>query len=231
MLQCYCCLFCKKTTPLTPCIFLLAVRTTNNRPKTVFEVVAGLWNSSDFNPVAPALDCHIDFHMATICSYEQVAALSPATPQRIEDIFTSMRSDLLQIITSLEQSGQGEGGYDGEEDQEQEQQEGALSPDANNDDDDNDSQHHSTERRKIGSLDRRPARALQTRAAFLNGRPSYVLYFWEVADSHQLLNSSLNRLSKSTGASHASCAVSTAPSTSSTGSHRCKQRQQDDSPD
>ena len=226
------CFCCNKTTPLTPCIFLLAVQTTNTtRPKTVFEVVADLWNSPDFNPVAPASDCHIDFHTATICSHEQVAALSPATPQRIEDIFTSMRSDLLRIITRWEQSGQGEGGYDGEEEQEA-QQERALSPaDANDDDDDTDLQHHSAERRNIGSLDRRPARALQTRAAFLNGRPSYVLYFWEVADSHQLLNSSLQRLSSSTGASDASCAVSTALSTSSAGSHRRKHRQQDDSPD
>ncbi len=39
----------------------------------------------------------------------------------------------------------------------------------------------------IGSLDGRPARALQSRAVFLNGQPSYLLYFWEVADTHQLL--------------------------------------------
>jgi hypothetical protein len=105
-----------------------------------------------------------------------------------------------------------------------------LSPaDANNDD--NDLHHHSAERRKIGSLDRQPACALQTRAAFLNGRPSYGLYFWEVADGYQLLNLSLQQLSNSTSASDASCAVSTAPSTSSAGSHRHKYRQQDDSPD
>jgi hypothetical protein len=140
-----------------------------------------------------------------------------------------MRSDLLRIITRWEQSGQGEGGidtYDGDEEQE-EQQEETVSPDASNNDD-TDSQQHG--RRHIGSLDRRPARALQTRAAFLNGRPSFVLYFWEVADSHQLLHSSLQRLSNSTGASDASCTVSTAPSISSAGSHRRKRRQ-DDSPD
>lgn len=53
---------------------------------------------------------------------------------------------------------------------------------------------------------------------------------WEVADNQQLLNLSLQRLNNSTGASDASCAVSTAASTSSAGSHR-KPRHQDNSPD
>ena len=53
--------------------------------------------------------------MATDCSSEVVAGLVPATPQKIEDCFTSMRSDLLRIITPWEQSGQGEGGLDQQE--------------------------------------------------------------------------------------------------------------------
>jgi hypothetical protein len=36
--------------------------------------------------------------------------------------------------------------------------------------------------------------ALQNQAVFLNGRPSYLLFFWEVADSRQLLPSSVQRL-------------------------------------
>ncbi len=61
-------------------------------------------------------------------------------------------------------------------------------------------------------------------------RPSYLLYFWEVADRHQVLQSSLQRLSNGTGASDASCAgISTAPSSASRGSSRkLKRRQQDD---
>ena len=56
----------------------------------------------------------------------------------------------------------------------------------------------------IGTLQGRSPRALQSRAAFLNGRPSYLLYFCEVADVHQLLQSSLQRLTSSTGAAEAS---------------------------
>ncbi|KAI2501970.1 hypothetical protein MHU86_12523 [Fragilaria crotonensis] len=88
----------------------------HHRPKTVFKVISDLlWNSPEFNPIAPASDCHVDYVIATICSYEQVAALSPATPQKIQDIFASMRSELLRIISRREQSGQGEGGIDHED--------------------------------------------------------------------------------------------------------------------
>lgn len=70
-----------------------------------------------------------------------------------------------------------------------------------------------------------PACALQTRAAFLNDQPSYLLYFWE-------LKCFKHRLSDGTGdASDALCAgVSTAAS-GSTSSCNCKCRQQDDDND
>jgi hypothetical protein len=51
-----------------------------------------------------------------------------------------------------------------------------------------------------------------------------------VADSHQLLQSSLQRLSDGAGASDASVAASTAPSTNSVGSSHRRRRRQDDSP-
>jgi hypothetical protein len=92
------------------------VSSSEHRPKTVFEVIAELWNSPDYNPVSPPSDCHADFQAATVYSYEDVASLSPATPQRIEDIFTSMRRDLLLIMRRWEQSGQGEGGRDNSDD-------------------------------------------------------------------------------------------------------------------
>jgi hypothetical protein len=199
------------------------------RPPTVFEVISDLWNSSAFNPVAPASECHFDFQEATNCSYDLVAGLTPATPQRIEDIFSSMRSDLIRIISRWEQSGQGEGGRDQECDASQEEDDdGYSSTDADDEEEaigangDNASfmtsqtspasAHDATfprrHRSNIGTLRGRPARALQSRAAFLNGRPSYLLYFWEVADAHQLLQSSLQRLNNNTGASDASHAPS-----------------------
>ena len=87
----------------------------HRRPQTVFEVVSDIWNSPELNLVAPALECHSNFQSATICLYEQVEGLCPATPQRMDDEFTPMRSDVLRIITRWEQSEQGEGGMDVED--------------------------------------------------------------------------------------------------------------------
>ena len=189
----------------------------------MFELVAQLWNDSSFNPTAPASDCHSDYQSAVDCSYEVVAGLVPATPQRIEDVFTSMRSDLLRIISRWEQSGQGEGGMDNEEQAEDDNTSMASSSSiAANEASPCDAGAN------MGCLSGRPSRALQSRSAFLNGRPSYLLYFWEVADAHQLLVSSLQRLSSSTGATDASSApsaLSTARSVSSSGGGRRRRQQ------
>jgi hypothetical protein len=195
------------------------------RPPNVFEVIAQLWNCPSFNPVAPASECHLDFQLATDCSYDLVAGLVPATPQKIEDCFTSIRSDLFRIVTRWEQSGQGEGGRDQEEDEE----DAAVSAVDHNEDDsltEGDLMSPTRHRITIGSLDRRPPCALQSRAAFLNGRPSYLLYFWEEADSHQLLQSSLQRLTNNTGAVDALSAPSVSTSTHSGSTHSDGSRNQ-----
>ena len=142
-----------------------------------------MWNSPDFNPVAPPSECHSDYIDAIDCSFVNIEFLNPATPQKIEDILVSMRSDLLRIITRWEQSGQGEGGRDAEEAKDEQEEDSITNNEYN------DGSHCPP--RNIGCLDGRPARALQSRAAFLNGRPSYLLYFWELADAHQILQSSL----------------------------------------
>ena len=113
------------------------------------------------------------------CSYEHVSGLAPATPTRIEDIIVSMRSDLLRIITRWEQSGQGEGGMDSQEAEE------TTEATPNDDDASSLATNNDVSRRdSIGGLCGRSPRAFQSRASFLNGRPSYLLYFWEVADAH-----------------------------------------------
>jgi hypothetical protein len=104
------CHFCNKNV-LTHPLFLLIPHT----PPTVFEVIAVLLNSSKFNRAAWPSDCHFNFQEATPCTFDLVAGLTPATLQKIEDSLASMSSDLFRIITSWEQSGQGEGGRDEEE--------------------------------------------------------------------------------------------------------------------
>ena len=106
-----------------------------------------------------------------------------------------MRSDLVRIISNWETSGQGDGGRDNEE-----------SP-VNMDDTTSVLSMSTAGQPSYGQLLRnRPPRALDTRAAFLNGSPSYLLYFWELADTHQLLASTLQRLNDTVGATSASSA-------------------------
>ena len=180
--------------PLTPLI---------NRPKTVFEVIAEMWNSRTYNAVAPPSTCHIDFQTATDCSFEAVSTLNPATPQKVQDIFAFMRSNLLRIIQNWERSGQGEGGMD------ETTSDAEPHEDADIDDDVEDSGGTSVVGNTVmGGLQGRPARALDSRAAFLYDKPSYLLYFWEIADRHQILQSPLQQLNESIGASDASTAPS-----------------------
>jgi hypothetical protein len=188
------------------------------RPPTVFEAISEKWNDSAFNPIAPPSECHADFQMATDCSYNLVAGLLPATPQKIEDCFTSMRSDLLRIISRWEQSGQGEGGMDQEGGDEEDNDDEVASSTSSIS---SGGSKASSPRHSIGSLTNRSPRALQTRAAFLHGRPPYLLYFWEVADTHQLLKSSLQRLTNNTGACDASM-VASVTTTTSGGSRRSR---------
>jgi hypothetical protein len=125
-----------------------------------------------------------------------------------------MRTDLLSIIRDWEKSGQGEGGSteeDKEDDfdiDEEQQEEADVSMMSTSSLASNSRVRHGTNG-TIGGLRNRPARALHLRQSFLNGRPSYLLYFWEVADSHQLLQSSLQCLTEGTGAADASGAPTT----------------------
>ncbi|KAI2512647.1 hypothetical protein MHU86_1866 [Fragilaria crotonensis] len=125
------------------------------------------------------------------------------------DIFTSMRCKLLTIIRNWEASGQGDGGMDREQDGEGDEQVlddyGGLDrgqQDGGDEEDDNN--ETSSMAQAFVSLRQRPARALDNRAAFLRGMPSYILYYWEVAESQQLLSSCLQRLSNHANASDAS---------------------------
>ena len=176
--------------------------------------------------MAPPSHCHSDFAAAIDCSYEQVAGLQPATPQKVADCLASIRNDLLKIIPKWEQSGQGEGGRDNEQEEqnndgnEQQLEDDSLSTSITSVASNNSSRQQSgtssvSSPTALGSLSHRPACALQSRSSFLGGRPSYVLYYWEIVDSHQLLQSSLQRLTSNAGAANASAAPSTVSSTGS----------------
>jgi hypothetical protein len=193
--------------------------------------MSNLWNSDQFNPVAAPSDCHSDFVLPIDCSYTHVAGLAPATPQKIADCLASMKSDLLRIISRWEQSGQGEGGRENEDNEDNEgyNNENGDTPSPRIRRQSSSSAADGSDVNNtiiLGSLSARPARALHSRQSFLNGRPSYLLYYWELADRLQILQSSLQRLTSAAGAADASTAPSTV-TTSNNGGNRARRRDDD----
>ena len=176
----------------------LDARNSESRAPTAFELLASKWNDSDFNPTAPASTCHFDYFDATDCSHSQVEMMTPATAEKVEKILTTVRSHLLRMIQNWETSGQGEGGHDGDHTDTMEGME-IFRPDED----------------RFGSLTGRSEAALQNRESFLRGKPSYLLYFWELADEHQLLQSALQRLCVDVSASDAESAPSVTSSLAS----------------
>ena len=174
----------------------LDARNSDTRPPTVWEMISSKWNNPTFNPTTRVLDVHSDFASPIHCTHASVATLTPATAIKAENLLTAWRATLLRIISDWEQSGQGDGGHFAEDD--------VSKPPARVPGD-----------VEFGCLHDRPAAALGTRANFLNGkrnsmvrRPTYLLYFWELADEKQILCSTFQNLSNNTAASDGNSAPS-----------------------
>jgi hypothetical protein len=140
---------------------------------------------------------------------------SPRNTTEDSRFFTSTRSDLLRVISNWEMSGQGDGGRENKDGSTVDENSSSMSIDI---------EDELPPTSMGGNLCNRPPRALDNRAALLNGRPSYLLYFWEVADTHQLLASSLQRLSNNAGVSSS---LSQTSSSNHTWTYQCHTRRPD----
>lgn len=187
-------------------------RSSESRCPTVFEMIAERWNSEELHPRSKVLSVHVNFCISHDLSQATVAAFMPATAKKAEDVLASMRTHLRRLITNWERSGQREGG------------------DEDNSDSDIDPTTLASGASPIfGSLrDNRDSRALQSRGSFLReGMPSYLLYFWEIAEESQILTSALQRLNGDFSASDAS----SAPSATSSALRHCQSRRRDEEDD
>ena len=152
------------------------------RPPTAYEVISSKWNDPSFNPQTITSHSHPDFANPIDLSFIHVSGLIPAEAVTTQNRLSTIRVTLLRIIDRWEQSGQGDGGRHAE----------AVSeiPGA------------------WGSLEGRSQEALDNRANFLGGSPTWYLYFWEMADRYQLLDSTLQRFSEAIGAVDANASTS-----------------------
>ena len=156
---------------------MLDSRNSECRQRTVFEMIADRWNSPTFNPSSAISTCHTDYVSPIPLDYYRVASLMPATARKVEDKLKQLRASITRLIRQWEKSGQGDGGRFDTDDESSVPHE-IL----------NENSCH------FGSLQDRPQYALDNRAAFLHGKPSYLLYFWEFIDKHGLLSTTLQRL-------------------------------------
>ena len=115
-------------------------------------------------------DLHADFSNPIHIRHSRVAALSPATPDKVQEKFSTMNVNLVRIVRNWERSGQGDGGIDVEND--------------------------GDEDGEFGQLDNRSGGALCTRSGFLGGNQPYLLYLWEMLNKYQLLSTSFTELDK-----------------------------------
>ena len=153
-------------------------RNSADRPLTAYEIIANKWNDDSFNPSSSILEVHLDFAQPIDITHAAVANLADTTVSKVEDLLTQICTSLICIISDWEKSGQGEGGV---QDLDQSV------------DDVEAGEHHvpaalyDVNDIKFGSLENGHRPALSQHRNFLRGKPSYLFYFWELMDHHQLL--------------------------------------------
>jgi hypothetical protein len=183
-------------------------------PRTGYEVIADKWNDPSFNPQSKLSSCHEDFRVVYDLSHLKVAHIAPADALGMKNRLSSIRSVLLCMITAWEQSGQGDGGRRNFLDSEE-----AIDAFENGGNIPTEIAITSDGNVPFGGLEGRTQEALDNRANFLGGNPSWYLYFWELADTFQLLDSAVQRIANAVGAADGSTALSV------TASSRKKKRQ------
>ena len=189
-------------------------RNSADRPLTAYEIIANKWNDDSFNPSSSILEVHPDFAHPIDITHAAVANLADATASKVEDLLTQIRTSLIRVVSDWEKSGQGEGGV---QDLDQ------LVDDVEA------GQHHvpaalyDVNDVEFGSLQNRSRPALSRRHNFLRGKPSYLLYFWELMDRHQLLQTTMQRLDTTNSAGDANSVRSLRTS----GSKRTRQSDDD----
>jgi len=120
---------------------------------------------------------HSDFAVSFMVPHEQVKDdMVEATPERCQGKMSNMIVEMNQMISDLEQSGQGYGGVEPATPVRTEQ-------DTN-----------------FGSFENRSTAALDLRSSFLRDRPIYIGYMWHLLNKHHLLYSSLQQLADTVAA-------------------------------
>lgn len=169
----------------------------------VWHMVSEKWNDKSFAPTTSVKETHSDFARPIPIPFDVVRHFLPATPEKVEEKWSAMNLALKRGIQKWERSGQGDGGYTGDDDDDKTDNEDG-DDDANNDDNNND---NNANRCTIGNLRGRPQRALDLRRNFFDDRNTYLLYLWDILDEHDLVQSSMQQLLTGIGSGNGSSGV------------------------
>jgi hypothetical protein len=169
----------------------------------VWHMVSEKWNDKSFAPTTSVKETHSDFARPIPIPFDVVSHFLPATPEKVEEKWSAMNLALKRGIQKWERSGQGDGGYTGDDDDDNTDDEDG-DDDANNDDNNND---NNANRCTIGNLRGRPQRALDLRRNFFDDRNTYLLYLWDILDEHDLVQSSMQQLLTGIGSGNGSSGV------------------------
>ncbi len=147
----------------------------------VWHLLAEKWNDKKFEPETVAIpELHTDFTFSDIILHVEVAHMTPATAEKVEDKWSSMVLEMNHCIANWQKSGQGEGGID---------------------DADNEYNH------AFGRLENRGQHALASHQQFFKDRQVYLLYLWEILHRHDLLGSALQKLNNNVSATNGASGV------------------------
>jgi hypothetical protein len=151
------------------------------RTTSVWHLLAEKWNDEKFEPDTVAMpEVHTDYTCSDIIMHVEVAHMTPATAEKVEDKWSSMVLEMNRCIANWQKSGQGEGGID-----------------------DTDNEHDHV----FGSLENRSQHALASRQQFFRDRQVYLLYLWEMLNHHDLLGSALQKLNNNVSATNGASGV------------------------
>lgn len=170
--------------------------TVEARMGTVWQMMADRWNDPNFLPVTGIFpELHSDFSRPIALNHDYVSQMQVATAEKVEEKWNTMNLRLKRVIDGWEASGQGDGGHLNFDDEAFDYSDEMSFPDEVNV-----SEEH------FGSLKNRSQAALDQRKNFVDGK-TYLLYLWQMLDTHDLLRSSMQRLNSSTASGNASFGV------------------------
>ena len=147
------------------------------KASTAWAMMSDKWNDPLFSPSTILMGhLHSDFSLPIMMDHDVVSDMAVATPEKVKEKWAGLIHECKREIEKWERSGQGDGGYDLDDEEDGDNGDGGKGETV------------------FGSLKNRLQKALDSCSSFFVNKEPYLLYLWEVLENHDLLVSSMQRL-------------------------------------